>query len=216
MQAWEKTYKANRHMVAWPWSDIISDVMNLKPTKDTKVLEIGCGPGANIPFFIDIEVDYYTIDGSETAVKRVNSLFPSLKNKVACCDFTKEIPFNTTFDLIIDRVALTHNDTESIKNFLSIIKTKLNKNGKYIGVDWFSKEHSYAKSSDSTINIDSHTMDNCIGFFEDLGPVHFSDQDHILDLFKDFHCLKMEHKINYQKIPSEKKFATWNFIFEKK
>ena len=70
MQAWEEIYKANRHMVTWPWSDIVSDVMILKPTKNLKVLEIGCGPGANIPFFLNIGVDYYTIDGSETAVKK--------------------------------------------------------------------------------------------------------------------------------------------------
>ena len=214
MKAWEEIYKANRHMVTWPWSDIVSDVMILKPTKNLKVLEIGCGPGANIPFFLNIGVDYYTIDGSETAVKKVKSMFPSLENKVACGDFTKEIPFDASFDLIIDRAALTHNDTESIKSCISIIKSKLNKNGKYIGVDWFSKEHSYAKSTESTVSIDSHTMDNCVGFFENLGPVHFSDQDHILDLFKDFNCLKLEHKINYQKIPSKGKFATYNFIFE--
>ena len=216
MQAWDEIYKANRHIVTWPWSDIVSDVMNLKPDKHTKVLEIGCGPGANIPFFMDIEVDYYTIDGSDTAIKKVISKFPSLIEKVACCDFTREIPFDVSFDLIIDRASLTHNDTKSIKRFISIIQSKLNPSGKYIGVDWFSKEHSYAKSTDTTVDIDSHTMDNCIGFFENLGLVHFSDQEHILDLFQDFHCLKLEHKINYQKIPSEERFATWNFIFEKK
>ena len=42
MNAWEEIYKANRHMVTWPWSDIVSDVMILKPTKNLKVLEIGC------------------------------------------------------------------------------------------------------------------------------------------------------------------------------
>lgn len=213
MHAWESIYKADLHMVKWPWSDVVSDVMLLKPTPDLKILEIGCGPGANIPFFLDIGVDYYTIDASEIAVNKVKSTFPSLKHKVACCDFTKEIPFDVSFDLIIDRASMTHNDTESIKRCISIIKSKLNKNGKYIGVDWFSNEHSYAKSS---VSIDRYTLDKCIGFFEGIGPVHFSDQDHILNLFLDFNCLKLEHKINYQKIPSKKKFATWNFIFEKK
>ena len=54
MKAWEEIYKVNRHMATWPWSDIVSDVMILKPSKNLKVLEIGCGPGANIPFFLDI------------------------------------------------------------------------------------------------------------------------------------------------------------------
>lgn len=215
MNAWEEVYKANQHMAAWPWSDIVAEVMLLKPTKNTRVLEIGCGPGANIPFFLDIGVEYFCIDGSETAVSKVKTTFPSLENRISCCDFTKEIPFSGSFDLIIDRAALTHNDTASIKRFLKMIKSKLNENGKYIGVDWFSKDHSYAKPTDATVIIDSHTMDNCKGFFESVGPVHFSDQDHILDLFRDFECLKLEHKINFQKFPSEEKFATWNFIFEK-
>jgi SAM-dependent methyltransferase len=139
MKAWEEIYKANRHIVTWPWSDIVSDVMILKPTKNLKVLEIGCGPGANIPFFLNIGVDYYTIDGSETAVKKVKSMFPSLENKVACGDFTKEIPFDVSFDLIIDRAALTHNDTESIKSCISIIKSKLNKMVSTLGLIGFQK-----------------------------------------------------------------------------
>ena len=214
MKAWESVYRANRHMVSWPWSDIVSDVMSMRPQKGAKVLEIGCGPGANIPFFLSIGLDYYSIDGSETAVEKVKNDFPSIQEKIICADFTKTIPFDESFDFIIDRAALTHNDTESIKRCMGLIKTKLNENAKFIGVDWFSKEHSYNRQGPATTILDSHTMDNCVGFFENLGPVHFSDQEHIFDLFNEFKCLKLEHKITYQKIPEEQKFATWNFIFE--
>ena len=38
-------------MSIWPWSDLVSYVMRYtKINENYKVLEIGCGSGANIPF----------------------------------------------------------------------------------------------------------------------------------------------------------------------
>ena len=48
---WEKQYQKNQQMSIWPWSDLISYVMRYtKINASYKVLEIGCGAGANIPF----------------------------------------------------------------------------------------------------------------------------------------------------------------------
>ena len=47
---WENRYKAKTHLSIWPWSDLVSLVMRHKPIKENfKVLELGCGAGANIP-----------------------------------------------------------------------------------------------------------------------------------------------------------------------
>ena len=69
---WDKTYKKKFHLSVWPWSDLISySARYLKPkNKFKKILELGCGAGANIPFFLQRKFDYYGIEGSKTIIKK--------------------------------------------------------------------------------------------------------------------------------------------------
>ncbi|OVE82788.1 hypothetical protein BVY03_00080, partial [bacterium K02(2017)] len=108
---WETAYQNNQHMSVWPWADLISYVMRYCRPQDKKlnVLELGCGAGANIPFFETLNVDYHAIEGSRTAVDSLHQKFPHLAKNIICDDFTKNIPFKKSFDLIFDRSALTHN-----------------------------------------------------------------------------------------------------------
>ena len=70
---WNTRYQNNVHMSIWPWSDLVSSVMQFyKPTKTKiRVLELGCGAGANIPFFLSLNTEYFGIDGSETIIKNL-------------------------------------------------------------------------------------------------------------------------------------------------
>ena len=45
-----KKYKEKLQMSIWPWSDLVTAVMRLRLPASTRVLELGCGAGANIPF----------------------------------------------------------------------------------------------------------------------------------------------------------------------
>ena len=70
---WNNLYKKNKHISVWPWSDLVSLIMKFKNTnkKSIKVLELGCGAGANIPFFYNYRCDYYAIEGSDVMVKKL-------------------------------------------------------------------------------------------------------------------------------------------------
>src|SRR4029077_14742021 len=50
---WDDCYRRGGQAIKWPWSDVISLVMrHARPTgSEFRVLELGCGSGANIPFF---------------------------------------------------------------------------------------------------------------------------------------------------------------------
>ena len=116
-EEWEKCFKENLQISVWPWSDLVSYVMRYaSPTgKDFRVLELGCGSGANIPFFISLGVNYFAIDGSPTIIEMLKKKFPLISKNIVYGDFTTEIPFDGTFDLIVDRCAITHNTTDGIK-----------------------------------------------------------------------------------------------------
>ena len=79
---WDERYQENTHMSIWPWSDLVSLVMHNKPPKEKfRVLELGCGAGANIPLFIALGADYYAVEGSQTIVNQLHKKFPQFKKR---------------------------------------------------------------------------------------------------------------------------------------
>jgi len=217
-QEWNNAYEKNTNLSIWPWSDLVSYVKKfIKLDKNLKVLELGCGMGANIPFLLSLGVQYYGIDGSEIAIKRLQEKFPELKDRLLVEDFTENIPFSESFDVVIDRSSLTHNNTNSISNCIEIIEKKLVDNGMFIGIDWFSQKHSAYQQGGEKFQ-DNYTKFNFkSGQFNGTGIVHFSDKKHLEDLFKKFNFQILEHKIISKEIPFENQvFASWNFVVIKK
>jgi len=214
-EEWDECYRKRTHLSIWPWSDLVTLVMRHKPNKKGfKVLELGCGAGANIPLFEKLGVDYYAIDGSVTIIKQLHQRYPQFKDNIIAGDFTNDIP-NQQFDLIIDRAALTHNNQNSIIECLDKCHNQLVDSGKFIGVDWFSTKYSEYRKGDEAEDIWTKTNYK-EGNFSNVGRVHFSDKVHLLDLFKDFQMLNMMHKTLSEELPENGiEFASWNFIAKK-
>jgi SAM-dependent methyltransferase len=212
--AWDERYRANTQLSVWPWSDLVSYVMRYaRPSgRETAVLELGCGAGANIPFFKELGVRYYAVEGSPAIVERLRERFPDLKDNIVVGDFTQEIPLEGRFDLVADRSSLTHNSDSAIRNCLSLLRARLKEGGSYIGIDWFSTAHSDFRAGKAAE--DPYTRrDFESGQFAKVGRVHFSDRAHLEDLFKGFSIETLEHKIVERKIPDVAHvFASWNLV----
>jgi SAM-dependent methyltransferase len=216
-QEWDKRYQENTHMGVWPWSDVVSYVMrHARPAGEGfRILELGCGAGANIPFFLSLGVEYHAIEGSPAIVEKLHERFPALKDNIVVGDFTYALPQAGEFDLVLDRASLTHNATADIARCLQLVHRKLKSGGKFIGVDWFSTEYSdYEKGrpTDDPFTREAYRE----GSFTDVGRVHFSDKPHLLELFSKFDMLVMEHKTVRREIPDDGwSFASWNFVAKK-
>jgi SAM-dependent methyltransferase len=214
---WDKLYQANLHLSIWPWSDLVSYVMRYARPKDKgfKVLELGCGAGANIPFFSSLGMEYYAIEGSETIVKKLQDKFPELKKNIMATDFTKGIPFSHQFDLVVDRGSLTHNTAEGIRNCLSLAISKMKDEAKFIGIDYFSTLHSAYKYGKEFKDINTRTRIKK-GNLAETGCVHFSDRAHLEELFSGFRIEILEHKISKREIPNDNYIdASWNLVARK-
>ena len=211
---WDTAYTGKKR-ATWPWSDLVSYVSRYASPADgfQRVLELGCGAGANIPFFIDQNVRYCGIEGSSVIVARLHEAFPDLRKAIVVGDFTVDIPFDGPFDLVIDRASVSHNDTKAVGNTLDMVFALLRPGGKFIGIDWFSTEQSDAKAGDE---VDAHTRNNIpAGRFAGVGNVHFSDQQHISEMLAGagLRLERLEHKKNIVVIPPDgEQPAWWNFV----
>lgn len=212
---WETRYVENTHMSIWPWSDVVSLVhQHLKPSisTDLRVLELGCGAGANIPLFRALGINYYGIEGSPTIVDMLHKKFPSLSSQIKQGDFTKAINVGGDFDLILDRAALTHNTTASIQRTLSLVRHLLKPGGYFFGVDWFSTLHSDFVRGE--YDDDENTKNNLPdGQFFGVGRVHFSDEKHLRELFEGFEIVSLEEKqVRNFESQDNRLFSSWNIV----
>ncbi|WP_341322416.1 class I SAM-dependent methyltransferase [Solibacillus sp. FSL H8-0523] len=214
---WEEVYQNQNHLSIWPWSDVVSYVKRHTNASgsDFKVLELGCGAGANIPFFKSLNVEYHAIDGSPSIVEKLHTQFPEYKNNIQIGDFTKLDFGKNKYDLILDRASITHNTTRAINECLANVYKALKNKGTYIGIDWFSSAHSDFNKG-SLLENDLYTKTGFTeGQFSGLGNVHFSDKDHLMKLFSAFEIKVLEHKVSNFELPKQHQFASWNIVATK-
>jgi SAM-dependent methyltransferase len=214
---WEDRYREGGHMSQWPWSDLVSYVYrHARPRSNSfRVLELGCGAGANIPFFQALGVRYCAIEGSGSIVAKLHDRFPEFKSDIVEGDFTKDFPFSGNFDLVVDRASLTCNTTRSIQTCLDQVYDRLAPQGMFLGIDWYATEHSeFARGVQAE---DSFTRTNYTdGQFTGVGRVHFADLAHLQELFGRFDIKSLDKKINRSIIPGGTgTFAAWNIAAQK-
>jgi SAM-dependent methyltransferase len=212
---WDGVYRANEQLSRWPWSDLVSYIHRYARPSDgfQRVLELGCGAGANIPLFEKLGTDYHGIEGSPSIVQSLHERFPKIRNRIVVGDFTKTIPFDGKFDLVVDRGSITHNVTSAIHRTLGMIFSRLRTGGKFVGIDWFSTEHCDAQLGDA---LDAWTRTNIrSGQFSGIGAVHFTDREHLCELLcgSGFEIERLQHKLVDTVVPEgNNRFAAWNFV----
>lgn len=232
-EQWDVLYRKGKHWSTWPWSDLVSYVKrygDLKP--GDSVLELGCGVGANIPFFLNIPgVIYHALDGSETAIDHIRKQFIGAANNmfIAVGDFTKAIPKSATlglYKLIVDRAAVIHNRVPDIQQTIKNIEKVIAPDGVYIGIDWFSEEHSTFDAveffdeedvgryyNDAMFFDGEHnTLYNITeGPFKDVGVVHFTNFSELTFLWKGWTLSHVREKVDTD-LDTFKKVVSFDFV----
>jgi len=214
---WEDQYQQGKQLAVWPWSHVVSMVMRYSQIKQKpcKILEVGCGAGANLPFFMSHSEQVFAVDGSATIIDKLRASYPSIAHNLQVADFCEALPFIQKFDVIVDRAASTHNDLASIKRFLALAKSSLTNDGVLVIADWFSTDYSDQQFGEALAN-DPYTKHNFSqGTFKGLGKVHFFDLAHIQSLTEGFEILHLEHVVHTLHSEQERTTASWNVVLGK-
>jgi len=209
---WDTKWKLRDTYTRYPWSKIVSYTMRfVEDTSDLRVLEIGCGPGPNIGFFLDLDAKYYGIDGSETALEIARDRFPSVADHLIQGDFTEHLPEGGPYDLIVDRSALTHNTTADITKTVSMIHESLVGDGWFISVDNFADDDQRADWQNAE-KVDEYTRRFDEGYFEQKGDVHFWDREHIEHIYDNFDIKRLYHETREELIPDNQYNKAWYHV----
>ena len=92
---WDKLYSKRLHFSRWPWSDLVSACSKyFQFNKKLKVLEIGCGVGANVPFFLSKNCSYTGVDISKNAIKFLKREYKSKKLNFIHSDYINQLVKN--------------------------------------------------------------------------------------------------------------------------
>lgn len=131
---WEKLYK-KRIWAKYPHEPLIrfiaKNFYHCKNRKKIKILELGCGSGANIWYLAREGFTVYGIDASATAIRWANT-FLSQDNLHAILKIGEitNLPYKDKFfDLVIDYGSLSSNNLGDLKVVLSEVKRVLKKSG---------------------------------------------------------------------------------------
>ena len=215
---WEEQYSQGNHFSLYPWSDLVALVMRFANPKKfsnrPKVLELGCGSGANIPFFIDKGFEYFAVEGSRTAVEYVQDRWKNNVN-ILCKDFSEALPFEPGFfDLVVDRSSIPHNPSAAIRRVISQVKTVLKTGNYFLLSDWFSAKDSEFKKGEK---FEEGTCKNfASGPFAGVGVSHFFDEHELYSLFDEWQIIFLEHKLQEIIMPANGvKLARWNMVVKK-
>lgn len=213
--AWEDGYKNNA--VGIGRNNAVYSLMDSYcQGHQQDVLELGCGAGFNVQYWLDRNADYRAIDGSAKVVEHVHRLWPVLRERVVCGDFTnRPLPFDRQFDVIFDRASVSHNDLPSIKRAVANVYDFLKPGGLFLSCDWFSTTHTEMFRGHPTEDPNTRTGYDS-GVFRNCGRVHFSDRDEITSLFSDFQTvLLQEHLIIREYKGCENRWSCWDFVMRK-
>ena len=135
---WEtEVYAKGRQVNRWPFSDLVSDIMNDTAGRDCSelsVLDLGCGTGNNVWFFLDTGMRASGIDISPTAIemagKRIRDLgFEQPDLRVGSIT---ELPWpDGVFDFVIDRGTLSYLLLDEIAATVREVSRVLKPGGKF-------------------------------------------------------------------------------------
>lgn len=151
--------------------------------KETKLLDLGCGAGANSWFMAREGFKVYAFDGSSSAVERARKrmMEEGVDVEIKVADAVETYYENEFFDAVIDNAVIYANKISSIKDILKESYRILKKDGKHFSSGLFTAETTGYGTGEL---LEYNTYRNLTkGPIADLGTIHFFTKEEIMELW---------------------------------
>jgi ubiquinone/menaquinone biosynthesis C-methylase UbiE len=138
-----------------------------------KILDLGCGTGANLWYLSREGFSASGIDGSKTAIERTGEKLDreGINANLLTGDF-QNLPYAPNFfDAVLDITSIQHNDDASIRKIVAEVHRVMKPDGKYFGMMINSDENLTARD-----------------FF-----TNYSDENDVQGLFSNFNSVELNH-----------------------
>lgn len=218
---WDSIYE-DGHTQKAPWDSVVSFVYRHRPREraitDTRLLEVGCGTASNLRFFAREGFQVWGIDGSSKAIEVAANFFAQdgVSGNLSVGDFTN-LPYDDdSFDLAIDRAALTCCGRSGQIKAIREIHRCLQHGGKFLFTPYAS---THSSRTFGTQGSDGLTLNISAGSLIGVGQICFASEDDIRSLLPDTHwnILSVEYQTsqNIMDDPVTSLHASWRVIAQK-
>jgi ubiquinone/menaquinone biosynthesis C-methylase UbiE len=211
---WESVFK-QQEWGKYPGESLIQFIARnfyKKIRKDVFLLEIGCGPGANIWYMSREGFNVTGIDGSETAINIAKERLQKedLQADLVVGDILK-LPFSdNSFDGIVDNECLYANNDENTVLILSEINRVLKTNGLF-----YSRTFSKEMFNDKEFENKFEFTDIDEGPLKGKGFVRLVDNNRINTLYGKLFNIVSVDKLEYTQYNSTQKISEYIIICQK-
>ena len=217
---WESRYRDNaEYRNKYPWSSVVGFVFTNRPkdgaSGDTNILEVGCGNGSNLWFAAREGFQVAGIDGSATAIEYARRWFEreGLAGDLRVGDYT-ELPFeDESFQLVIDRLALSYSGRAAVERAFAEISRVLVSGGRFM----FTPYSDRCSSFDGLPDAQGYYQEVSGGTVAPTTRVRYYGLNEVREMFRTgWRILTLEHnERTYFEEPQRNVYAEWIVIAEK-
>jgi ubiquinone/menaquinone biosynthesis C-methylase UbiE len=215
---WEKVF-TTQNWGKYPAEDFIRFIArnfyHLDDRKAIKILEVGCGPGANVWFMAREGFSVYGIDGSKQAIdlarKRLDVECPGWPGELIVGDICK-LPFDDCFfDAVVDNFAISCNSFNDSQLIYQEMSRVCKHNGKLFSMTFATG--CWGDKTGQSVGHNSWLVGE--GPMLGKGYTRFTDLDEIPALVKGFNITGVEKLIRTLE-NREHEIQDWIIVGEKK
>jgi cyclopropane fatty-acyl-phospholipid synthase-like methyltransferase len=219
-QNWQKIYAAGEQLNRYPYNFIVSNYfhqLRVRGGNPPKVLDLGCGAGNHSLFCAGNGAQVLAVDFSESALSVTNRRAAQLalndKVTTAKVDFDDFHVGDSGFDLVIDRLSVTHAPRCNAKQVYDKVYDLLNPNAVILS-NLFSTGHSHKDFGRYDNELDVW-VDFTDGIFEGLLSASFYNEQDVLQLFDRYQLTGLRCESDRDLISDYGCLEIWKIIAQK-
>lgn len=143
---WNDMYREG-HGARYPWDCVVTFICRHRPLdksrREIRILEVGCGTGANMWFAAR---EGYTVVGVDISELAINAAISRFKNEGLPGDFLVShlcnLPFaDSSFDLVVDRASMTCLSSNDYQISLNEVRRVIRKDGTFFSNVYIGRCH---------------------------------------------------------------------------